>query len=159
MASKKIILIYISTRLTAEEKQALFNKFTHPQRPIGKNPCSYDFADSSVPQVGSDVEGIVASHKASRLAGGDEIEESVIIVADEGVSPSSHPQTVLLVKIFNGAERPRSSSPGGHGHDFQTIRVLVSNAAGVLATIASGQYGWEEYWKVAKANGGHFPGE
>ncbi|KAG6844304.1 hypothetical protein H0H87_007874 [Tephrocybe sp. NHM501043] len=149
--TQRIVLVYTTTLLSPDDQQALLQEFNNPQRPIRTEiPVHFGFADAKI--VGGDVETVVPLHKASRFAGA-EIEPSLVIVADDGVSPSSRPQTVLLVKILDG----RSDQRGVSGH--QAIRILASNVAEVFATIASGQHGWEDYWKVAQANGGHFPGE
>ncbi|KAG6908127.1 hypothetical protein DXG01_006096 [Tephrocybe rancida] len=153
MTQNKTVLVYTTTLLSSADQQALLEEFNHPQRPVNiENPPSFDFADVGI--LGGKVESVVPVHEASRLTGGTQIEESLIIVADDGVSPSCHPQTVLLVKILDGKTDQKST-----GGEHQAIRVLASNAAEVLATIASGQHGWEDYWKVAQENGGHFPGE
>ncbi|KAG6879353.1 hypothetical protein C0992_003397 [Termitomyces sp. T32_za158] len=138
-------------QLSAGDQQALLNAFNHPERPINaEHPISFDFADADI--VGG-VGSILPLHRASFEAGGDEIDESFVVLADEGVAPSSHPKTVLLVKILEEASVQSGESC------YQTIRVLASNAAEVFATISSGLHGWEDYWKVAQVNGGHFPGE
>ncbi|KAG6853616.1 hypothetical protein C0991_002840 [Blastosporella zonata] len=151
MTQKKMVLVYNTTLLSSKDQQVLLQEFNHPQRPISiENPVSFVFADTGI--LGGEVESVVSLHKASPFSSGAEIEESFIIVADDGVSPSSRPQTVWLVKILCGTGEGKRA-----GH--QAIRILASNVAAVFATIESGQHGWEDYWKVAEANGGHFPGE
>lgn len=136
-------------QLSASDQQALLNAFNHPQRPINaEHPISFDFADADI--VGG-VGSILPLHRASFKTG--RVDESFVVLADEGVAPSSHPKTVLLVKILDEANEQSGENR------YQTIRVLASNAAEVFATISSGRHGWEDYWSVAQVNGGHFPGQ
>ncbi|KAG6901459.1 hypothetical protein C0995_011615 [Termitomyces sp. Mi166 len=151
MTLKSVILVYTAIQLSASDQQALLNALNHPQRPIQtENSISFAFADTGIVGGG---ESILPLHQVSLRTEVVDIDESFVVLADEGVAPSSHPRTVLLVKILD----EESVQRGENG--YQTIRVLASNAAEVLATISSGRHGWEDYWKVAQVNGGHFPGE
>ncbi|KAG5352548.1 hypothetical protein C0989_001766 [Termitomyces sp. Mn162] len=152
MTLKNAILIYTAIQLSASDQQALLSVFNNPQRPINtENPVSFAFADAGVVGVGN----ILPVHRESLRtgAGGIEVDESFVVLADEGVAPSSHPKTVLLVKILDEGSLQGSES------GYQKIRVLASNVAEVFETISSGRHGWEDYWRVAQVNGGHFPGE
>ncbi|KAF8063990.1 hypothetical protein FPV67DRAFT_1503099 [Lyophyllum atratum] len=160
MAPRKTILVYFTQSSSHEAQAALVHDFNHPQGRVDQESQNrFDLAN--VNALGLPVEDAVAlhaqKHDMADLADAAQIHRSLIVVADDGVSPSSHPQTVLIVKILEGAEGKNVGS--GASNRYQPVRVLASNVASVLATIANGEHGWEDYWSVAQANGGHFPGE
>jgi len=161
MASRKSIHVYITQSLPLEVQATLLHEFNHPQGRVDQlSQNHFDLANINV--LGLPVGDIVALHLqkigAVGLTDAAHIHGSLIVVADDGVSPSSHPQTVLIVKLLDvGADGKNTGDATGNQH--QSIRVLASNVAPVLATIESGEHQWEDYWNVAQANGGHFPGE
>ncbi|KAF5376149.1 hypothetical protein D9615_007653 [Tricholomella constricta] len=162
MTMKRTILVYTTQYLPREHEAALLHRLNHPTGQDNRQN-QYHFDLANVNAIGMPLDNIVSLHlEKSTVANSadatdSDIQGSLIIVADDGVLPASHPQTVLIVKVLDGAEGRYTGE--GAGDRFQSIRVLSSSTAFILSTIASGQHGWEDYWKVAQANGGHFPGE
>lgn len=158
MASKKSIMVYVIQPLGKNIEASLIKELT--AQPIRQSSSATDLPDhfelSSDNALGNSVDDVVALHAS--WAEEHEIDARAInrpffVVADEGMSPDAHPKTVLIVKSVGGRDEVIGEEK------YQAVRVLASNAGGVITTIESGQHGWEDFWKVAQENGGHFPGE
>lgn len=158
MTSRKSIIVYITQPLGKHIEASLIKEFT--AQPIRQSSSATDLPDhfelSSHNAFGKSVDDVAALHAS--WAEKHEIDAHAInrlffVVADEGMSPDAHPKTVLIVKSVGGRDEVRGED------NYQAVRVLASNAGGVITTIESGQHGWEDFWKVAQENGGHFPGE
>jgi len=162
MVLKGAALVYFAQSLLPEARAALLEEFNHPETAVGReNPIRFDPANVDV--LGKSVSEIAALHReklgTASARGVSDVDGSLIVVVDDGVSPCSHPRTVLLVKLAYGSEGDRAGNAAGECNQYQNVRVLTSNVALVLAAIACGEHGWDDVWNVAKANGGHFPGE
>ncbi|KAF8228095.1 hypothetical protein L208DRAFT_1404344 [Tricholoma matsutake] len=149
MASAKSFTVYITQPLPRDSEASLLKELNQPDSqptsPADKLTLSIEHA------FGMSIKEIVNKHRTSDVA--NQIDKSMFVVADEGLSPSSYPHTVLIVNPLDMEEVQRSTVL------YQAFRVLASTAAIVLTSIANGKHGWEDFWQIAQANGGHFPGQ
>jgi hypothetical protein len=157
MTSKESIIVYITQPLV-RGRESLIKELT--TQPIGQStpaldpPDHFELAPDNA--FGKSVDDVVALHTSwveKHAIDAHAINRAFFVVADEGMSPDSHPQTVLIVKSVDKEEESIGEER------YQAVRVLASNAGAVTAAIKDGQHGWEGFWKVAQENGGHFPGE
>ncbi|TFK69191.1 hypothetical protein BDN72DRAFT_840812 [Pluteus cervinus] len=140
-------VVYVTQPLTLDEQSALLTDLNRPARPSGTSPFElYDpeVGDDGGAVVGKSVEEVVDIHKSWAESNGVSVEEDLnghILVV---VNDISHPRTVLVVNAVESS---------------QEIRVLLSNAHGIISDIQEGKHEWSDFWNVAEVNGGHYPGE
>ncbi|RDB23901.1 hypothetical protein Hypma_009267 [Hypsizygus marmoreus] len=160
--SKKTILVYATHPLPDDIQASVIHQFNHPkgsarEKASENSHNQFALAAATIGQTVDDVAALHLNHtRAVDQANGAHVDGSLIIVADDGMSPASHPQTVLMVKLLS-VENKKS---GGEARErYQAVRVLASSVGPVFAEIQTRQNGWEDIWAVAQANGGHFPGQ
>lgn len=155
MASHKSFAVYITQTLPRDSETALLDELNQSNSQLSLPSDQVDQLMLSVEHaVGMSVKDIVNIHKSRDAIGlHTQINKSLFVVADEGMSPTSYPHTVLIVKPLD-VEKLKPSDIS-----YQDLRVLASTAAIVLTAIASGKHGWKDFWQLAQANGGHFPGQ
>jgi len=160
MASKNPIIVYITHPIAhdTQESESSIRELTTQRIWLflsGLNlPNHFELSNDDA--FGKSVDDVVTLHKRwaeNNAIDPQGINKLIFIMADEGMSPDSHPQSVLIVKILEEGRR------GAGGERHQAVRVLASNAATVIGTIEGGRHGWDDFWQVAQANGGHFPGQ
>jgi hypothetical protein len=145
-------IVYI-TQSSARDSD-LLGELSQPASPSTSPDSADQLTLCAEHALGKSVKEIVSMRKS----GGEvdlhnQMSQSLFLVADEGMSPSSYPHTVLIVNALNVEEAQPNDVP------YRAFRVLASTAAMVLTTIANGKHRWEEFWEIAQANGGLFPGQ
>jgi hypothetical protein len=156
MASNKTFTVYITQPLPRDSEASLLDELSqsNSQSTVTTSSHQADQLSLSVEHaLGTSIEDIANIHKSrdSTDLQNNQINKALFIVADEGMLLSSYPHTVLIVNT-SGVEEPSAIT-------YQSFHVLASTASIVLTSIASGKHEWEDFWQIAKANGGHFPGQ
>ena len=148
MASAKSFTVYVSLPLSRNDEASLLYEFNLPD--AQSSSPSDQLALSIEPALGLSIKEIVDLHTSNRPT---QNHRTIFVVADEGMSPSTYPHTVLIVNTLS-TEGTQTSDVA-----YQAFRVLTSIAATVLKAITSGNHGWEDFWQIAQASGGRFPGQ
>ncbi|KAF8658421.1 hypothetical protein AX16_001972 [Volvariella volvacea WC 439] len=142
-------LVYNTLPLTPEEKSTLLRDLNRPPSHLNQ---PFRLPEEEHNTVGRSLEEVAQLHRSWRQRRGvaaGTTNARLIIAADEGLAPASHPRTVLIVNV---EERDDDGS-------LQNIRVLASNALNVVTSIDAREHDWNEFWNVGKLNGGHYPGQ
>lgn len=79
----------------------------------------------------------------------------LLVVADAGMAPGTHPQTALVAMILDAEKAAHGTAEDGA---YQSVRVLAASVARVVETLVEGRHTWSEFWSVAQENEGYFPG-
>jgi hypothetical protein len=154
MASDETFTVYITQPLPHDSEASLLDELSQPNSQSTLSSHQSDQLNLSIEHaLGTSVRDIANIHKSrdSTDLQNTPINKGLFIVADEGMLPSSYPHTVIIVNT-SGMEEPSAIT-------YQSFHVLASTTAIVLTSMASGKHGWEDFWQIAQANGGHFPGQ
>lgn len=148
--------VYITQSFARDSEASMLDELSQPASPSTSPNSADQLTLRAEHALGKSVKEIVNMRKSGGAIDlSNQISQSLFLVADEGMSPSSYPHTVLIVNTFKlNVEEAQPNDVS-----YRAFRVLASTAAMVLTTISNGKHGWEEFWKIAQANGGLFPGQ
>ena len=153
MPSPESILVYTTHPISKSDQTNLLELLNRPNRQFTEPYNLPDLLElaTSPHQIGKSVDQLIEIHKqwvsANDIDVNTTLGASIFLIADDKAIPGATPPTVLVVNTLE-AEGSKTDD-----ELYQSFRVPISSAAGMLTAIDGGQSGWEGIYDVQRHGG------